>query len=145
MGREFKVEKILTTEDVVAYLRDLADGFEKGVITLETSAEQMVLKPGGQIKLKAEAKDKKEKEKISFKMSWINAEFAAEQENSEFEISAEEPEEVEEEEVDEEADETDEDEDAEDVDEQTPAEEADKELRVEPRLSPFLKKPIVEE
>lgn len=74
--QKINVKKVLEYKDAVSYIEDLAKSFRSGTIVLESGEEQLVMKPSAQVAVKVEAKTKKDKQKISFELSWSEAESA---------------------------------------------------------------------
>jgi amphi-Trp domain-containing protein len=74
--QKINVKKVLEYKDAVSYIEDLAKSFRSGTIVLESDEEQLVMKPSAQVAVKVEAKAKKDKQKISFELSWSEAESA---------------------------------------------------------------------
>jgi amphi-Trp domain-containing protein len=74
--QKISVKKVLEYEDAVSYIEDLAKSFRSGTIVLESGEEHVVMKPSAQVAVKVEAKTKKDRQKISFELSWSEAEAA---------------------------------------------------------------------
>ncbi|XXJ18609.1 amphi-Trp domain-containing protein [Desulfovibrio caledoniensis] len=74
--QKISVKKVLEYKDAVSYIEDLAKSFRSGTIVLESGEEHVVMKPSAQVAVKVEAKAKKDKQKISFELSWTEAEAA---------------------------------------------------------------------
>jgi amphi-Trp domain-containing protein len=71
--QKISVKKVLEYKDAVSYIEDLARSFRSGTIVLESGEEHVVMKPSAQVAIKVEAKAKKDKQKISFELSWTEA------------------------------------------------------------------------
>ncbi|OIQ50647.1 hypothetical protein BerOc1_02588 [Pseudodesulfovibrio hydrargyri] len=71
--QKISVKKVLEYKDAVSYIEDLAKSFRSGTIVLESGEEHVVMKPAAQVGIKVEAKTKKDKQKISFELSWTEA------------------------------------------------------------------------
>jgi amphi-Trp domain-containing protein len=74
--QKISVKKVLEYKDAVSYIEDLAKSFRSGTIVLESGEEHVVMKPSAQVAVKVEAKTKKDKQKISFELSWSETEAA---------------------------------------------------------------------
>ena len=69
----FNCESLQDTETMAKYLKSLMDGFEKGEIALKSDEGEFVLHPGDMIDLTVKAKKKKNKSKLTLKISWKNS------------------------------------------------------------------------
>ena len=67
----FKHKSIEDPEAVVQYLETLIQGIRDGEVKLGTGADELILKPGGQMRLLVRARrNKKGKEGVGFKIAW---------------------------------------------------------------------------
>ena len=70
INKEFEHESMQDNASVVQFLKALIEGFEKGKISLKAGPDQMALVPNDLIKFNLKAKLKREKVKLSLRMSW---------------------------------------------------------------------------
>jgi len=66
----FEYETIQDRETVVGYLKAITDGFREGVLLFGTADRKVILQPRGLVKVALEAKRKKNRNKLTFKISW---------------------------------------------------------------------------
>ncbi|EFK11413.1 conserved hypothetical protein [delta proteobacterium NaphS2] len=66
----FNCESLEDTETIAKYLQSLIDGFEKKEISLKSDEGEFVLHPGDMIDLTVKAKKKRNKSKLTLKISW---------------------------------------------------------------------------
>ena len=66
----FNCESLQDSETVAKYLQSLIHGFEKGEIALKSDVGEFVLHPGDMIDLTVKAKRKRNKSKLTLKISW---------------------------------------------------------------------------
>lgn len=64
------IKTSLTYKEVIAYLKDFVKSLESGKIVLESGGEHVTLTPTENVHVKIEAKAKKDKQKLSFEISW---------------------------------------------------------------------------
>ncbi len=67
---EFEHESLQDRESIVRYLNALSQGIASGQLTLGTREENLVLHPGGLLKLSVKARGKADRTKLVFKISW---------------------------------------------------------------------------
>ena len=72
----FNCESLQDTETMANYLQSLIDGFEKGEIALKSDDGEFVLHPGDMIDFTVKAKKKKNKSKLTLKISWKDSSSA---------------------------------------------------------------------
>ena len=68
--RELKAELQMAMPELVRYLEAILDGLREGKVYLEHGGEVVALNPAGTVTLEIEAKQKKDKEKLSLEVSW---------------------------------------------------------------------------
>lgn len=67
---ELSFEGDLPVEKVVAYLRELADGFESGRVPVESGTNRVVLTPGKSVEVEVKAKVKKRESSLKLELCW---------------------------------------------------------------------------
>ncbi len=65
---EFKTE--LTIADVISQLKNISDGLNDGAISIDHASDSITLRPKEKVLLKVKASKKKDRDKLSFKISW---------------------------------------------------------------------------
>ncbi len=68
--QEVSFEGALPVDRIVSYLRELADGFEKGEVPVERGLERVTLVPAASIDIEVKAKVKKRKHQLRLEMEW---------------------------------------------------------------------------
>ncbi|GFK94101.1 hypothetical protein NNJEOMEG_01940 [Fundidesulfovibrio magnetotacticus] len=79
MGKDkdkVKLEGVLETREVVAYLEDVLAGFRAGSVCMTVGEECLTLRPRGMMELSLKASRKKETEKFSLEIAWRRVEEA---------------------------------------------------------------------
>ncbi|MBD3400422.1 MAG: amphi-Trp domain-containing protein [Candidatus Coatesbacteria bacterium] len=66
----FEYESLQDVKSVIKYLRAICDGFDKGLLIFGKRDNQVVLEPRGLIKMNLDVKRKKDRNKITLKLSW---------------------------------------------------------------------------
>lgn len=67
---ELSFEGDLPVEKVVAYLRELADGFESGSVPVQSGSNRVVLRPGKSLAVQVRAKVKKRESSLKLELGW---------------------------------------------------------------------------
>ncbi|MBD3373178.1 MAG: amphi-Trp domain-containing protein [Candidatus Coatesbacteria bacterium] len=67
---EFTHESLQDVESVVKYLKAICDGFENGLMIFGKTTDQVMLQPQGLLKLNLEVKRKKNRSKLTVKVTW---------------------------------------------------------------------------
>ena len=70
---KFSYEAVQDSQELVAYLRALTDGFEKGTMRFSRKGSELTLSPGGLITFLVEAKGKDGRMKLNLKFTWREA------------------------------------------------------------------------
>jgi amphi-Trp domain-containing protein len=71
MGKkEIELKKMMPKEEFIAYLENLLESFKSGQVVVQSGDHLLNLKPPAVFEVTVEAKQKKDKEKLSFKMAW---------------------------------------------------------------------------
>ncbi|MBF0100792.1 MAG: amphi-Trp domain-containing protein [Desulfobacterales bacterium] len=91
-GKEIEMEKEMQKSEVIDYLESIVDGLKLGKIVVQQGQEVVSLCPSDTLKVEVEAKQKKGKEKFSFKMEWKQLESISSAEENDVNISSQEPE-----------------------------------------------------
>jgi amphi-Trp domain-containing protein len=65
-------ESSIAREEAVSYFETLVAGLKKGTLHLKQDLNEISLQPPAQLEVKVKATRKREKEKISFEISWRN-------------------------------------------------------------------------
>lgn len=68
--QEFEHDSLQDREQVVAYLRSVADGIESGVLKLSDPARQVELRPRGLIAFNVRAQAKRSRVNLTLRCSW---------------------------------------------------------------------------
>ncbi len=68
--KEISFETLVTREKVAGYLQNLAESISSGKLNIQKGIETIALTPGETVAMEVEAKQKKEKEKFSLKLTW---------------------------------------------------------------------------
>ena len=68
--QKIDVKVSLTYKEVVSYLKDFVKSLESGKIVVQSGSEHVTLVPTENVHVKVEAKAKKDKQKLSFEISW---------------------------------------------------------------------------
>ncbi len=67
---EFDHESLQDTASIASYLRALADGFEKGHLSLASNGRDLHLEPRGLLRLAISAKRSKQRARVVVKIGW---------------------------------------------------------------------------
>lgn len=67
---EFSHESLQDQKSIVKYLNAVAEGIEKGKLTVGDDEQQFVIFPQGLLKLEFKAKRKSDKVKVEIEVSW---------------------------------------------------------------------------
>lgn len=86
--RELKAELQMALPELIHYLEAIVDGLRQGRVYLEHGGEVVGLNPSGTVTLEVEAKQKKDKEKLTFEVSWKRDETADLSEEERLRISS---------------------------------------------------------
>lgn len=72
MGKgKIKSKHTMTRENLAAYLENLLTGLRQGTLILDDEERPMVLRPSDPIEAEVEIKQKSDKEKVEFKLTWV--------------------------------------------------------------------------
>ena len=78
MGKDkVKVEGVMDTKEMIAYLEDLVSGFKAGSVCMTVGEECLTLKPRGVMDVSLKVSQKKDKEKLSLEVQWRRVDEAA--------------------------------------------------------------------
>lgn len=72
--RDFQHESLQDNRTIVAYLRALQEGFEKGTLTLGDQDGEIVLSPDGLVRFELEANRKRNRVRMTMKFEWKEGE-----------------------------------------------------------------------
>lgn len=92
--RSFEHKSLQDAESVVRYLSEIGEGIAGGRLALANGDGEVILEPTGLIKLNIKGSRKKEKGKLTIKLSWKAEEAADEDEDTEasaYEATSESP------------------------------------------------------
>jgi amphi-Trp domain-containing protein len=67
---EFQHESLQDRKTIVEYLQALQEGFANGTLTLSDQDEELVLKPGGPVRLEIGATRKRGRTRITLRFDW---------------------------------------------------------------------------
>jgi amphi-Trp domain-containing protein len=65
-----KVEGVMDTKEIIAYLEDLVAGFKAGSVCMTVGEDCLTLKPRGVMDVALKVSQKKDKEKLSLEVQW---------------------------------------------------------------------------
>ncbi|MEW6076879.1 MAG: amphi-Trp domain-containing protein [Thermodesulfobacteriota bacterium] len=68
--KSVSMEKVMALKDVIQFLEKLTAGFVAGRVVVEDDSQQVCLNPLEPVKVEVEAKQKKDKGKISIEIGW---------------------------------------------------------------------------
>jgi amphi-Trp domain-containing protein len=68
--KSVSMERVMTLKDVIQFLENLTAGFAAGRVVVEEDSQQVSLNPLEPVKVEVEAKQKKDKGKISIEIGW---------------------------------------------------------------------------
>ena len=68
--QKIDVKASLTYKEVISYLKDFVKSLESGKIVVQSGGEHVTLVPTENVHVKVQAKTKKDKQKLSFEISW---------------------------------------------------------------------------
>ncbi len=68
--QEFKHESIQDCQTIVKYLQALSDGFENKKLNLSSDGRNIIVTPGGLLKMEVKARKKADRVKLTLKLSW---------------------------------------------------------------------------
>jgi len=72
MGKDkLKSKTTMTRDDLVAYLETVLTGLRQGTLVLDNEERPLILRPSDSIEAELEIKQKSDKEKLAFKLSWV--------------------------------------------------------------------------
>lgn len=71
-GGKVSFASAMPREEAISYFESIVSGLKRGAVHLKQEEETIILNPSPQIDVEVKAVSKREKEKISFKMSWRN-------------------------------------------------------------------------
>ena len=78
MGKDkVKVEGVMDTREVVAYLEDILAGFRAGSVCMTVGEECLRLRPRGVMDFSMKVSQKKDKEKFALEIEWRRTDGAA--------------------------------------------------------------------
>ncbi len=86
--KEIEIEGKVDISQVTSFIEGLLKGLGSGTICLEKGNEKLVLNPMQEIEIEIKGSQKKDKEKISFELSWSKPVEEASEEVVEFRISS---------------------------------------------------------
>jgi amphi-Trp domain-containing protein len=93
--KEVELEGKVEISQAVSFIEGLLEGLNSGTICLEKGPESLVLTPGQEVEIEIKGSQKKNKEKISFELSWEIPAKETPEEVVEFRISSKSQEDVE--------------------------------------------------
>ena len=78
MGKDkVKVEGVMDTKEMIAYLEDLVAGFKAGSVCMTVGEDCLTLKPRGVMDVALKVSQKKDKEKLSLEVQWRRVDEAS--------------------------------------------------------------------
>lgn len=88
MSKELSYKSHVDRQQVIGYLRDLAQSLEDGVAYVKHGSNVVALHPSDAIEIEVDVSEKKSKQKLSFELCWRAFDDSKQED---FEISATEP------------------------------------------------------
>lgn len=71
MGKDkLKLKNVMTRDELVSYLESILAGLRQGALILDNEERPLILRPSDSIEAEFEIKQKSDKEKLEFKLSW---------------------------------------------------------------------------
>ena len=78
MGKDkVKVEGVMDTREVVAYLEDILAGFRAGSVCMTVGEDCLRLRPRGVMEFSMKVSQKKDREKFALEIKWRRSEDAS--------------------------------------------------------------------
>ena len=71
MGKDkIKLKNVMTRDELASYLEAVLAGLRQGALILDSEERPLILRPSDSIEAELEIKQKSDKEKLEFKLSW---------------------------------------------------------------------------
>lgn len=71
MGKDkIKLKNVMTRDELASYLEGVLVGLRQGALILDSEERPLILRPSDSIEAELEIKQKSDKEKLEFKLSW---------------------------------------------------------------------------
>mgnify|MGYP003615391086 FL=1 len=71
MGKDkLKLKNVMTRDELASYLESILASLRQGALILDNEERPLILRPSDPIEVECEIKQKSNKEKLEFKLSW---------------------------------------------------------------------------